>query len=156
MRYQKNLTHLKTLPVVQMWGLQTIARRARRFVLQKRGISWHHIGYFQLYASFRHIRTMCKSCSDIQAKEISFSPFCMDNFRKAAYRQLALGRHMLNRNVMPFCVELQIRHSYWFALSIRLFMPFEFLITLAPTPLLFVTREKRSRDWLFNRRLIVM
>ena len=111
-----------------MWGLQTSARRARRFVLQKRGSSWHQIWCFQLYASFRHIRSICKSCSDIRAKEISFWPFCMEIFRKAAHicRQFALCRHsklgMDNRRVMPSCVVLQIRHTYWFAHSRRLFI----------------------------------
>ena len=104
----------------------------------KEGLSWHHIGYFQLYASSRHIRSTCKSCSDIQAKEISFWPYCMESFRKAAYRQFAFCRHGKlgkgNGRVMPSSVVLQIF--------------FEYLITLAPTPRLCVTRKKnRSRDW---------
>ena len=67
-----------------------------------------------------------KSWSDIQAKEISFTPFCMQSFRKAAYRQFALCRHRKlgrgDRRVMPSCVVLQIRHTYWFALSTHLFI----------------------------------
>ena len=119
-----------------MWGLQTSARQARRLVLQERDFLDIHRGYFQLYASSRHIRTMYKSCSDVQAKEItkeiSFWPFCMKSLRKAAYRQFALCRHGKlgkgNGHVMLSCVVLQIF--------------FEYLITLTPTPWLCVTRKK--------------
>ena len=48
------------------------------------------------------------------------------DFRKAAYRQFALCRHgKLGRGkkrVMPSCVVLQIRHTYWFPLSSCLFI----------------------------------
>ena len=62
-------------------------------------------------------------------------------FREAAYRQFAFCRRGKlgkgNGRVMPSSVVLQIF--------------FEYLITLAPTPRLCVTRKKnRSRDWLFN------
>ena len=126
MRYQKNLTHLKTLPSGADVGFADQCQTSTKICVAKEGLSWHRIGYFQLYASSRHIRSMYKSWSNIQAKEISFWPFCMQSFRKAAYRQFALCRHGKfgrgNRRVMPSCVVLQIRHTYWFALSTLLFI----------------------------------
>ena len=48
------------------------------------------------------------------------------DFRRVSYRQFALCRHSKlgrgNRCVMPSCVVLEIRHTYYFALSSRLFM----------------------------------